>query len=503
MRLGIRAQLLCAVGGLLVLAFAPLFLAVTSLTHAGLAQRGERHARELGRSTAGHVAEARRSRPPAELGGLLEAQLGYAVGAICLYDRAGRPQRQVGEPDAVAALPPQVPTDREQAIAVRTARGSATVVVVPSEGGPVAVLLRADAATAGTGPLIRLAALYTALLGVVLLVFSYFVLTRIVVRPVTQLSDAARRVAEGARRLAVPRAGARELCELGTSLATMTERLRAEEAELRQKVAELETATAELARAQDGLVRSARLASVGRLAAGLAHEIGNPIAALLSMQQLMLDGDLEPGEQRDFLERMKRETERISRVLRDLLDFARPAARTGAGGGEPDGPPAVVGEVVEHVLALCKPQKAFADIELITAFDLQLPAVGMPPERLEQVLLNLLLNAADAVPKPGGIVTIQASATPEGVRVAVEDNGSGIDASVKERLFEPFVTTKDVGKGTGLGLAVCRGLVESAGGAIRAEDGAQGARFVFELPRAEGEDADRGGEIPDRDGPEA
>ena len=106
----------------------------------------------------------------------------------------------------------------------------------------------------------------------------------------------------------------------------MTTKLVADEEALRAKVAEVERYAADLARAQERLVRSERLASVGRLAAGLAHEIGNPIAALLGFEELLLMGGQDPAEQRDFLERMKKETERIHRILRDLLDFARPAA---------------------------------------------------------------------------------------------------------------------------------------------------------------------------------
>jgi signal transduction histidine kinase len=105
-------------------------------------------------------------------------------------------------------------------------------------------------------------------------------------------------------------------------------------------------------------------------------------------------------------------------------------------------------------------------------------------EPLVQVVLNLVLNAADAVGS-GGHVKVTAEPSPRGVRLSVEDDGPGVAASVRDKLFEPFVTTKEVGKGTGLGLAVCRGLVEGAGGTITLDDSVQkGARFVVELPRA-------------------
>jgi signal transduction histidine kinase len=220
---------------------------------------------------------------------------------------------------------------------------------------------------------------------------------------------------------------------------------------------------------------------VGRLAAGLAHEIGNPLAAILGFQELLLQGGLDEAEQRDFITRMKRETERIHRILRDLLDFARPAAGGAAGAPEPAGS---VGDALGDVLALMQPQRVFRDVEVSTAIAPDLPRVILSHPRLVQLLLNLLLNAADASPRAGGRVVVRAARRGEDrVGIEVEDNGGGIAPEVRDSLFEPFVSTKGVGEGTGLGLAVCRGLVEAVGGTISAEGGAGGgARFVVDLP---------------------
>lgn len=483
MRFGIRAQLLLAIGALLVLAFLPLFFAVASLTRASHAQSWQRHARALGRAIAGHVAEARSTRSPEQLAELLTAQIGQGVGAIGLYDPQGAVTIRRGEPGAVEALPEAVAADREELVEVTTTRGPAMVVVVPGTAGSVGALVHTDPSATRVAPLVRLLAFYTGLLALALLVFLYFVLTRIVVTPIVQLSRAAGRVAEGDRELTVPRSGGQELLELGSSLATMTASLRAEERKLREKVDELRATTDELQRAQDTVIRTERLASVGRLAAGLAHEIGNPISAILSFQELLLDGELDE-DQRDFIERMKRETERVNRVLRDLLDFARPAAKRDDGQDDVIGASASLGEAIEHIDALVRPQKSFNRVELLCVVEEGLPPVAMESERVEQVLLNLLLNAADAVPRPGGRVSIEAQLKDEQLRVVIEDNGGGIEPSIRGEIFEPFVSTKDVGKGTGLGLAVCRGLVESAGGTIDVEDGAEGARFILGLPVA-------------------
>jgi signal transduction histidine kinase len=182
---------------------------------------------------------------------------------------------------------------------------------------------------------------------------------------------------------------------------------------------------------------------------------------------------------------MQRETERIHTVVRDLLDFARPEQSTDAASGPPA--PADVRAVIDDVTALVKPQKTFraarieADVE-------GAPLVLLSGPRLTQVLLNLVLNAGAAVAgakKDGGRVTVRVRPAGERVRIEVEDDGPGVDPKVRDRLFEPFVTTKEVGEGTGLGLAVCRGLVESGGGEIRHDASyTGGARFVVELPAA-------------------
>lgn len=480
MRFGIRAQILLVVGVILVFALVPLFFAVSSLARATLMQVSDGNARALGRAVAGHVSEAREHREVGSLVLLLKAQVGGVVGGIAVYDGAGKQTASAG---TRAALPPTVSVAREEALVVELTRGRAMRLVVPGKGGAVAVVIHTDPEAARVAPLTRLVGLYTGLLGLALLVFIYLVLTRVVVRPIDDLSRAARRVADGTRQLPVGTAGARELSALGQSLAAMTATLRAEEEQLREKVAEIEAANIQLSDAQDSLVRTERLASVGRLAAGLAHEIGNPISAIMGFQELMLDGDLSQDEERDFLERMKRETERVHRVLRDLLDFARPAAP----GLEPvslETPACSLGEVVEHVLDLVRPQRKFSDIDLSTDWAESLPAIAMRREHIEQVLLNLLLNAADAVVSKDRRIWLKATGDDGYVRVTVEDSGGGIVPSVRARLFEPFVTTKDVGEGTGLGLAVCRGLLESAGGRIEAEDGEFGARFVLHLPSA-------------------
>ena len=325
--------------------------------------------------------------------------------------------------------------------------------------------------------------LYTGLVALALLMVAYFALTRLIVRPVEQLSSAARRVAHGARKLEVPDRAPRELGELGSSLRTMTEKLlgggeEREEAALRQKIEEVERAQQRLADAQERLIRSERLASVGRLAAGLAHEIGNPLAAISGMQDLLLSGELEEEQRKDFLSRMQKETDRINRIIKDLLQFARPGKSQ-----DPNTPhePGNVETAVYDTVALLTHQKTMQDIELSVDIFPELPRVELGHQQLMQVVLNLVINARDACAGSG---TIKISAEPSvlGVELSVTDNGSGISKEAREHLFEPFFTTKEVGAGTGLGLAVCQGLIEAAGGHIHHDEShKEGARFVVDL----------------------
>jgi two-component system, NtrC family, sensor kinase len=482
-KLGLRVRILLLLGGLLVLAFGSLFYAVATYTRYAMRDARLSSVRALGRVVSREVVEARMHAGSDEYERLLSARIGSeGVEAIGVYDKSGQPVTRSGTAGAVDALPASVDPRRELLFEIETPRGPTWAVGVPGALGSTVTLLRGDPAAGRTTPLLRLVALYMTLMALALLLGAYAALTRQIVNPLDALGHAAERVAGGVRRLEVPRSGARELVELGTSLRSMTERLLANEQELRQKIDQVELATQNLREAQDRLVRSERLASVGRLAAGLAHEIGNPLSALLGMEELLLTGELEPAESRDFLLRMRKETERIHAILRDLLAFARPSAHVA--GEIPD--PGAIQAAVEDTVALLAPQRDLRQIGLALDVDPELPPVSLSREQLVQVVLNLVLNAADACGK-GGHIVVRGRRTERGARLVVEDDGPGVASAVRERLFEPFVTTKEVGKGTGLGLAVCRGLVEAAGGTIAFDtDHQPGARFVVELPAAGG-----------------
>ncbi|MDQ2644049.1 MAG: HAMP domain-containing histidine kinase [Myxococcota bacterium] len=459
MRAGLRLRILVLLGALLVVSFVPLYFAVATYTSLAFRQVRSTDAELLARVLAARLLEP---------GIVLERALDKECRAVeCLalavYAADGRVLAERGEQALLEGDSP-----RALRVSARSRRGSVVLVLPNNERSMLAT------------PLFRLLGLYTLLVALALLVLSYFALTRLIVRPLDQLTRSAERVAGGARRWTLPQTSVPELEQLGRSLGTMTEKLIREEELLRWKISEVESATRDLKEAQHRLVSSERLASVGRLSAGLAHEIGNPIAALIGMLELLLQGGLEEHEQRDFLERMRRETERIHGILRDLLQFARP---TSAASDERNQPGDVAAAIADTTTLLA-PQKALKDIELSVDVEADLPLVTLGREQLVQVTLNLVLNAADAV-GAGGKIILRARSDGATLELTVSDDGPGVSREIRDRLFEPFVTTKEVGRGTGLGLAVCRGLVEAAGGTIELDDAySGGARFVVRLPVA-------------------
>ena len=467
-------------------AFVPLFFAVASLARATLREAREEAAQSLGRAVAAHIGEADRWENAEVVRERLESHVGQeGVAAIVVYDHAGDRIAEVGEPRETATMhaPPQ--PYGESSHTVRGPFGRALEIVVPEGEHAIVTHVRTDDRAAQAAPLVRLVALYMVIFALALIVFAYFSLTRLIVRPVDALVHAADRVAGARVVIEVPRSGPRELQDLAASMQAMTVRLAREQEAMRVKVDELTRTTKTLTETQSQLVRSEQLASVGRLAAGLAHEIGNPLAALMGMQDLLQDDDLPKETQKDFVGRMKRETERIHAVLRDLLDFARPDELEG--GVDSHHPPAAVALVVVDVLALVRPQPTSRSVTLVNEATDQALFVALHAGRLTQILLNLVLNAIDAIvgqtPDREARITVRARRDAGRICIEVEDDGPGVPDGMRERLFEPFVTTKEVGKGTGLGLAVCRGIVEAAGGHISLDPAYQaGARFLVKLP---------------------
>ena len=481
---GLRLQIVLALAGVILVAYVPLFFAIAQVTRATSFAYREEAARALGRAVAAHVGDVA-ERDPGALSSRLESHVGEGGAlAVAVYDRTGAIEASAGSPPEIAAFKPPARPYGEAATRVSSRGGSRAIdVVLPAGDRAVLVRVRTDEDATRSSELVRGIALYMGVFALALLVFAYIVLTRAIVRPIEQLARAADRVANGARAFDLPAGGAREIADLGSSVRSMASRLIADEKTLRKKVEELTTTTRHLGETREQLAGSERMASVGRLAAGVAHEIGNPIAAIMGMHDIIDDAETADETRADFLKRMRKETERINVVVRDLLDYARPES------GPPSGRPVLteVSEIVGDALALVRPQKEWKGVDVDVDIEASLH-VALSPQRLTQVLLNLLLNAgaalADGPTDKVRTVTLRARLMGDTkARIEVEDNGPGVPVELRDRVFDPFVTTKDVGSGTGLGLAVCRGIVEAAKGRIYVDaQYTKGARFVVELP---------------------
>jgi signal transduction histidine kinase len=308
-------------------------------------------------------------------------------------------------------------------------------------------------------------------------------LFRAVARPVDRILDAAERLGAGEGGLPILQPHG-EVSGQGLPRAAVAfERLAAalveERSRLASRLEELERTNRELALARESLLRSEKLATVGRLAAGVAHEVGNPLGAIGGYAALARERlARSPGDRdlSDWLDRIEAETRRIDRIVRELLDFARPGA-VALG-------PVDVAVAFESAVRLARVQARFQGIEVELDLPADLPRVRGEEGRLAQLFLNLLLNAGDAMGGEGR-VRVGARATARDVSIVVSDSGPGIPEADLPRVFDPFFTTKPPGEGTGLGLAVCHGIAESFDGEISVANGADGgAVFTLRLPSA-------------------
>jgi signal transduction histidine kinase len=322
----------------------------------------------------------------------------------------------------------------------------------------------------------KLMLLYAVLYGTVLALFGVYFLSRTVVRPIRRLQAMSQRIAGGDLEQAMPVEGPREIADLAGAFNGMAAALRQSQRERESHIQSLQQANEELRQTQNELIHSEKMASVGQLAAGMAHEIGNPLGAVVGYLEF-LKSESPPGREKEIVERALAETGRIDRLVRELLDYAAPA------GSVPQtfDPVAAMAEA-SNILAH---QGAFDGLLLDDRLPPSLPATVMVRHRLVQVFINLLLNARDAS-SAGGVIRLCGGEEGDLVRLSVADAGAGMSPEVLARIFDPFYTTKAPGKGRGLGLAVCQRAVGEAGGRIevRSTPG-QGSEFVVWLRKAE------------------
>ena len=235
-------------------------------------------------------------------------------------------------------------------------------------------------------------------------------------------------------------------------------------------------------RLEEELLHSERLASIGRLAAGVAHEIGNPVTGIACLAQ-NLEYETDPQEIRFTAQDILKQTDRIGRIVESLVNFSH----AGSGSGEVTLVPSNVADCVDEAIHLLALDRGAKPVQFANKCDREILVLA-DSQRLLQVFINVLGNARDACEEYGHI-EITAQRRGEGVAIEIEDNGCGIPAELQSQVFEPFVTTKDPGAGTGLGLALVFSIMEDMGGSVGlcspAQDGPHpGTRVTLQLPGA-------------------
>ncbi|MEI9476274.1 MAG: ATP-binding protein [Deltaproteobacteria bacterium] len=356
----------------------------------------------------------------------------------------------------------------------------------------------------------------------VLIVFGSFLLSRVLVKPLKDLVQLTQKISEGDFSRKIEVTSKNEIGQLITSFNRMIDRLKENQENLENHLQSLESKNKQLKQTQEELIRTEKLASIGRFAAGVAHEVGNPLGAILGYTHILQKEGVDREEARDYLKRIEKEIERINRIVRELLDYARPSKFEIR---EVD-----VNKVVENTLSLLSYQKNFRNIETQLELQLDLPAMMGDESQLSQVFINIVLNAIDAMPTGGtlrirteeylienayadpmpllgpprrkgdpdesdyshirklnplSVMLMKFSRGDRVVKARISDTGVGIKKEDLERIFDPFFTTKDPDKGTGLGLSISLRIVESMGGEMRVEsEVGKGSAFELYFPMA-------------------
>jgi two-component system NtrC family sensor kinase len=355
---------------------------------------------------------------------------------------------------------------------------------------------------------------------IVLIIFGSFLLSRVLVKPLKELVQLTQNISEGDFSQKIEVTSKNEIGQLISSFNRMIERLKDNQENLENHLKSLESANRKLKQAQEELIRTEKLASIGRFAAGVAHEVGNPLGAILGYTSILEKEGVDREESKDYLKRIEKEIGRINRIVRELLDFARPSKF--------EVREVEINKVIENTLSLLSYQKNFINIETQLKLQPDLPMIKGDEPQLSQVLINIILNAIDGMPK-GGTLKIHTeeyvvedvfpsrfplpyaprrrgdpvesdyfymrkpdpistlftkfSKGDRLVKIQITDTGIGIKKEDLERIFDPFFTTKAPDKGTGLGLSISLRIVESMGGEIKVEsEVGKGTTFQVYFP---------------------
>ncbi len=308
-------------------------------------------------------------------------------------------------------------------------------------------------------------------------------LSKRIAQPIVELEESARRLADGERDVSLPEGGDDEIGHLTESFKSMTDALQSNEEELNllnrslerkvvERTAELEAKSLELMRVQQDLLRNEKLAAIGELASGVAHEINNPTAIIRGNVELLLAQLQADHPAREEAEEVLKQTERVSRITHNMLAFAREQTINME--------PVLVNKIIEEVMAQIRHHEPLQDVAVEMDLRSEVPLIQGDSERLRQVFTNIIVNALQAMNGQGRLKIVSRI---EGshVEIRFEDSGPGIAEDLKEKIFNPFFTTK--ASGTGLGLSVSYGIVKALRGSISVQSQPdKGSCFRIQLP---------------------
>jgi two-component system NtrC family sensor kinase len=369
----------------------------------------------------------------------------------------------------------------------------------------------------------RLVVLFIIIDSLVLIVFGSLLLSRVIVNPIKNLVNITGKIRDGDFDQKIDVTAKNEIGQLMQSFNLMAEKLGENKRRLEDHIHNLEITNKRLKRAQEELLISEKLASIGRLAAGVAHEVGNPLGAILGYTKILQEGMDNREEGLSYLRRIETEIDRINHIVKGLLDFSRPTKF--------EIQDLDVNTIIKNTISLLSHQKSFKQMKTKLELEPKLSPIRADESQLQQVLINLFLNAADAMPD-GGTLSVKTDETEvredmrggleamfprrrksdpeksdyshlrkfkpipliydkysEGdrlVRINISDTGCGIKKGDLQKIFDPFFTTKPPDKGTGLGLSISLRIIEFFNGEIKVESQAgRGSTFTILLPSLE------------------
>jgi signal transduction histidine kinase len=326
-----------------------------------------------------------------------------------------------------------------------------------------------------------------ALDAVMFIIFGSLLLSRVIVKPIKKLVGATEKIASGNLNFKVEPFPTKEIDRLSESFNQMTKKLLRSKEHLQEHVDSLEKVNKELKQAKDEVLRQEKLASVGRLAAGIAHEVGNPLGSIIGYLEILTES--KGADLDDYIKRIQRECYRIDVIVRELLDYSKKHKFLVE--------QVNLNELIQETCGTTFHRKMFSNIVCEKELGASIPDVMVDKMQIQQVITNLLINSADSM-KSGGSIHLSTKSTKyrqnmfastklkEGdklVCLSIHDTGTGIRQKDLGKIFDPFYTTKEPGKGTGLGLAISLRIVESFDGAITVKSKkGTGTAFNIYLP---------------------